>query len=312
MIYYTFAKNDKGLVFDRYDWMTPEFPVRQRGNLLYVWNFEVFGKVFPGTMTEPEKHNLGTWRNYAYGLDCRKLDNNNVLLTIGSFNRDNMIKEIIQKNDSLIRSAKHLIVDLRGNGGGNSGWSYLLPYFYTNPIIQGDSYLRLSAFNNAANLPSYKAVYENQKPDPKWKKSFTDEYRDKFKKAYEEIPLSKQTFYPIPSLDLYADTILETPQKIALIFDDLGGSSTEYFFFLSKQSSKIKRYGERTLGMMDYMGASGDTPLPFKDFYLMVPDRKATWTDTAPTNISGFIPENDLRHLPGEKWIDFIIEDLGK
>ncbi|MET0244240.1 MAG: hypothetical protein ABW174_12260 [Flavitalea sp.] len=312
LIYYTFSKTGKGLVFDRFDWMTPEFPVRQRGNLLYIWNFEVLAKVFPGTLTESEKYNFGTWRNYAYGLDCRKLDENNVLLTIGSFNRDNMIKDIIKKNDSLIRSSRHLIVDLRGNGGGNSGWSYLLPYFYTNTIQQGDTYLRLSPLNNAANLPSFKSMYENPKPDPRWEKSYTAEYREKFKEAFEQIPQSKQTFYTIPSLDIYADSVLKTPEKVALIFDDLGGSSTEYFFFISKQSTKVKRYGERTLGMMDYMGASTDSPLPFKDYYLMIPDRKATWTDTAPTNITGFIPENDLRHLPRESWIDFIKKDLGK
>jgi len=102
--------------------MTPDFPVRVRDGLLYIWNFEAWGKVYPSRMTGEERNTLLTWANYNYGLACRKLDQNNVLLTIGSFNRDDKIKALIQKNDALIRATKNLIVDLRGNGGGNSGW----------------------------------------------------------------------------------------------------------------------------------------------------------------------------------------------
>ncbi|TCD00519.1 S41 family peptidase [Pedobacter psychroterrae] len=312
LVYYTFTKNKNGFIFDRYDWMTPDFPVRQHGGLLFVWNFEVWGKVYPSALTAHERSEFLTWRNYNYGLDFKKLDEDNVVLSIGSFNRDDKIKQIIQKNDSLIRSAKHLIVDLRGNGGGNSGWIHLLPYFYTQPIVQGDTYLRLTPQNINANLPGIKSMYEKPNPDPKWARSNTPEVLARFKKAYEEIPLSKAQFYAMPSTSIYADSILKKPEKVALIFDDLGGSSTEYFFYISMQSSKTRRYGERTLGMMDYMGVSQQTTLPFADYYLLIPDRKATWTDKDPKNVSGFVPEHDLRHLPRHQWIEYIKTDLGK
>jgi len=310
LVYYTFKKDKNGFTFDRYDWMTPDFPVRVRDGLLYVWNFELWGRVYPAKMTKEERNTLSTWGNYNFGLDCRKLDSDHVLLTIGSFNRDDKIKEIIQKNDSLIRATKNLIVDLRGNGGGNSGWSYLLPYFYTQPITQGKSYLRISAENIKSNLPGIKSMYENTPQDPRWKQSYTPEILAEYRNAYEKIPKSNSQFYALPALTLYSDSILKTPEKIALVFDDLGGSSTEYFFYISKQSSKVKRYGERTIGMMDYMGVSEQTILPFKDYYLQIPDRKATWTDTMPTNKTGFIPEYDLRHLPRHRWIEHITQDL--
>ncbi|MCF0041578.1 S41 family peptidase [Dyadobacter fanqingshengii] len=312
LVYYTFTRDKNGFVFNRYDWMTPDFPVRQRGGLLFVWNFEVWAKAYPSTITEYERSEFLTWRNYNFGLDCKKLDNDHVLLSIGSFNRDDKIKEIIQKNDSLIRSTKNLIVDLRGNGGGNSGWTYLLPYFYTQPIVQGNTYLRLSPDNIESNLPGIKTTYEKPPKDTRLMRSYTPTVLDQYKKAYEEIPLSKDQFYSLPSLTLYSDSILKTPEKIALVFDDLGGSSTEYFFYISMQSKKIKRYGERTLGMMDYMGVSQQTKLPFEDYYLLIPDRKAAWTDTKPTNKTGFVPEHDLRHIPRHKWIDYIKTDLGK
>ena len=310
LVYYTFTKSKNGFIFDRYDWMTPDFPVRQYGGLLFVWNFEVWGRVFPSSMTDYEKTEFLTWRNYNYGLDCKKLDQDNVLLSIGSFNRDDKIRQIIQKNDSLIRSAKHLIVDLRGNGGGNSGWSYLMPYFYTQPIVQGDTYLRLTQENIKANLPSIKSMYEKPSQDPMWIKSNPPELLAKYKKAFDEIQVSKEQFYKMPSSTLFADSSSANPKQIALIFDDLGGSSTEYFFYISLQSSKIKRYGTRTLGMMDYMGVSQQTTLPFADYYLLIPDRKAAWTDTDRKNITGFVPENDLSHLPRHKWIDYIKANL--
>lgn len=310
LIYYTFTKGKNGFIFDRYDWLMPDFPVRVRDGLLYIWNFELWGKIYPSEMTAEDRYTLSTWKNYNFGLDLRKLDQDNVLLTIGSFNRDDKIKALIQKNDSLIRATKNLIVDLRGNGGGNSGWSYLLPYFYTQPIKQGHSHIRLSAENVKSSLPAIKAMYEKPTEDPRWKQSYTSEILAEYRKAYEEIPKSRNTFYALPSLTLYSDTVLSKPEKVALIFDDLGGSSTEYFFYISKQSNKVKRYGERTLGMMDYMGVSQETTLPFKGFYLQIPDRKAAWTDSNPTNITGFIPENDLRHLPRSKWIEHIKKDL--
>lgn len=312
LVYYTFTKHKNELIFNRYDWMTPDFPVRQRGGLLFIWNFDVWAKVYPSTITDDERAEFLTWRHYNYGLACKKLDPDHVLLSIGSFNRDDKIKEIIHKNDSLIRSAKNLIVDLRGNGGGNSGWTYLLPYFYTQPIVQGNTYLRLSADNIKANLSGIKAAYEKPTTDPRWVRSYTPEVLAQYKKAYEQIPLSKEPFYALPSLTLYTDSILPTPTKVALVFDDLGGSSTEYFFYVSRQSKKVIRYGERTLGMMDYMGVSQPTKLPFDDYYLLIPDRKASWTDTRPTNQTGFVPEHDLRHLPRHQWIDYIRSDLSK
>ncbi len=121
LVYSTLTKDKEGFTFDKYNWLTPDFPARQRGGLLKRWNFELWGKVYPDAMTESERSELSTWRNYNLGLALKKLDDKNVLLTIGSFNRDNKVQEIIQKNDSLIRNTENLIVDLRGNGGGNSG-----------------------------------------------------------------------------------------------------------------------------------------------------------------------------------------------
>ncbi|NRF39471.1 S41 family peptidase [Pedobacter foliorum] len=312
LVYSTITKTAKGYTFDKYNWITPDYPVRVRGGLLFLWNFEIWGREYPTPMSSTEKTELSTWKNYNFGLGISKLNDKTTLLRIASFNNDNKIREIITKNDSLIRSSENLIVDLRGNAGGNSGWFYLMPYFYTNPIDQGPSVLRLSEENKKRTLPRIKSFLDNPPTDPSLKKNYTPELIAANKKAYLEIPQSKATFYPIPSMLLTTDSIAKSPRNIALIFDDLGGSSTEFFFYVSRQSKKIKRYGTHTYGMMDYMGMSEETKLPFSEFYLVIPNTKASWTDTAPINGKGFQPETSLNHLPPNKWIDFVAEDLSR
>jgi hypothetical protein len=312
LVYSTITKTAKGYTFDKYNWITPDYPLRLREGLLFMWNFEIWGREYPKPMSSAEKAELSSWKNYNFGLGISKLNEKTTLLRIASFNNDNKIREIISKNDSLIRSNENLIVDLRGNAGGNSGWFYLMPYFYTNPVDQGPSQLRLSEENTKRTLPKIKSFLDNPPIDATWKKYYTPELVSANKKAYQEIPQSKAAFYPMSSMLLTADSIAQNPRKIAVIFDDLGGSSTEFFFYISRQSKKIKRYGTHTYGMMDYMGMSEETKLPFSEFYLVMPDTKASWTDTAPINGKGFQPETDLGHLPYSKWISFVAEDMNK
>jgi hypothetical protein len=312
LVYSTITKTARGYTFDKYNWITPDYPLRVRNGLLFMWNFEIWGREYPAPMSSEEKTELSTWKSYNFGLGISKLNDNTTLLRIASFNNDNKIREIIAKNDSLIRSSENLIIDLRGNAGGNSGWFYLMPYFYTNPIDQGASQLRLSAENIKRTLPRIKSFLDNPPTDASFKRNYTPELVAANKKAYQEIPQSKAAFYPIPSMMLTADSAAKTPGKIALIFDDLGGSSTEFFFYVSRQSKKVKRYGTPTYGMMDYMGMSEETKLPFSEFYLVIPDTKASWTDSAPINGKGFQPETNLGHLSYSKWISYVVEDLNK
>lgn len=309
LVYCTLTKNDRGYSFIKYNVFTTGYPARQHGRLLQLWNMELWGKEYPGTMNQKEREELATWRNYNFGLAFRKLNAGTAYLKLPSFNRDNLVQKLVNSNDSIIRNTENLIVDLRGNGGGNTGWSYLLPYFLTNTIVQGNNYLRLSPDNNKHMLTDIEPVVKNPVPE-EMKKYFTPQFMAAYKKAYLEIPSAKGIFYPIPTIIIPVDSVLKKPRNIALVFDDLCGSSTEYFFYISRQSSRIKRYGTATLGMMDYVGMFQPTKLPFDKYHLVIPDTKSAWTDTKPIDSTGFIPENDLRKLPQSKWIDYIVSDL--
>ncbi|AOM79395.1 hypothetical protein BFS30_20810 [Pedobacter steynii] len=53
------------------------------------------------------------------------------------------------------------------------------------------------------------------------------------------------------------------------------------------------------------------TPLPFKEFILMIPVSKSSWTDKHPIDETGFSPDRKLS-IPPKQWINYIMTDLRK
>jgi C-terminal processing protease CtpA/Prc len=260
-------------------------------------------------MTNEEVLELATWKNHNNGLAFRKINPEVAYLKIPTFyNNDDRIGQLVASNDSIIRNTKYLIVDLSGNSGGNTGWIYVLPYFMTNPIIQQSSLLRVTPDNIKLKLADLEPFVKNPIGE-EYKKYFPDSVLNAYKKAYEELPTTKELFYPIPAVVFPLDSISKKPEKIALVMDNFCGSASEYFFYLSKQSKKTISYGTNTIGMMDYEGMSSPTHLPFDKFILTIPIAKSSWTDTKPIDQTGFKPDVSI-DLPQSKWIDFIIKDL--
>jgi hypothetical protein len=311
LVYVTFYTTKSGFIAKEFNsFITTDIPARQKGNLLQIWNHSMFGKVFPDDMTALEKKELNTWRNSNNGLSFQKLSPKTAYLKIPTFfNNDDKIQKLVSESDSTIKTCEYLIVDLTGNGGGNTGWVYLLPYFMTNSIVQYDTYLRVTPQNVKFKLTDLEPFVNNPIPD-EYKKYFPNEILSAYKKAYTELPATTKSFYPIPGVTFPLDSILAKPKKIALVIDDLCGSSTEYFFFLAKQSKKTVTYGINTIGMMDYEGMSNATALPYHKYILTIPIVKSNWTDTNPIDKTGFQPNILLNGIKQEKWVDFILKDM--
>ncbi len=309
LIYFTLNRTSGGYTFVKHDYLTIGYPARHDEGLLRLWNMELWGKVYPEQMSQQERAELATWKNYNFGLDFKQLDENTAYLKLTSFNRDDLVQKLIAKNDPAIRGSSYLIVDLRGNGGGNTGWAYLLPYFMTRQIDQGAGYLRISADNKHRMLKEMESFINNPLPEG-MDKYYTPAFMEQYRKAYREITIADTGFCPVPAISIPLDEVAAQPRKIALVFDDLCGSSTEYFFQLSKQSDKISRYGSRTLGMMDYVGMHERVQLPYKGYHLVIPDTKSSWTDAEPIDATGFKPEHDLGKIPPKEWIEYIRKDL--
>ncbi len=311
LVYYTFLNTEKGWIAQEFNsYLTTDIVVKQRGNLLQIWNQKMFGKIHPSLMSENERAELDTWKNDNHGLDFKKLSEKTAYLKIPSFkNNNDKILDLVTRNDAIIQSCENLIVDLTGNGGGSTGWVSFLPYFMTNPIIQYDTYLRVTPDNVNSKLSDLEPFAVNPIPD-EYKKYFPEDVLVAYKKAYQELPVTQKSFYPIPGVTFPLDSILAKPKRIALMVDDLCGSSAEYFFFLSKQSKKTTTYGINTVGMMDYEGMSNPTALPYDKYILTIPIVKSSWTDTHPIDQTGFRPDILLNNVDQREWLEFVRKDL--
>lgn len=311
-VYFTLTPKGNQYVVKEYNlFLSTPSPARQTGNLLQLWNHAIWGKVYPQKMTERESIELATWKNNNNGLAFKKINSQVSYLKIPTFfNNDNNIQQLVAASDSTIRNTKYLIVDLTGNGGGNTGWIHFLPYFMTNPIIQKPSFLRVTPDNVKSKLQDLEPFVKSPISDD-YKKYFPDDILNAYKKTYAELPTTKEKYYPIPGVTFPLDSITKYPEKIALVVDNFSGSSTEYFFYLSKQSKKTTTYGVNTIGMMDYEGMSIPTALPYDKFILTIPIVRSSWTDKKPIDQSGFKPDVII-NLPQGKWTDFIINNLQK
>jgi Peptidase family S41 len=311
LVYLTLTPSKNGFTAQRFNsFTTTDVPAKQKRSLLQIWNYEMFGKIYPTKLTDAEQRELNTWKNNNAGLDFQKLTSRTAYLKIPTFlNNDDKIQQLVSLNDSIIKTCENLIVDLTGNGGGNTGWVSFLPYFMTNPVIQFDTYLRTTPDNVKSKLADLEPFVINPIPI-EYKKYFPENVVDAYKKAYQELPTTKKSFYPIPGVTFPLDAVLVNPKKIALLVDDFCGSSTEYFFYLSKQSKKTTTYGTNTIGMMDYEGMSNPTPLPYAKYIVTIPIVKSSWTDGQPIDQTGFKPDKSLKTVEQRYWVEHVRKEL--
>jgi hypothetical protein len=180
-----------------------------------------------------------------------------------------------------------------------------LPYFLTNPVVQYNSFVRVTPENVELKRKDLEYFVLNPIPT-EYEKYFPAEVLAAYKRAYAELPTTTEAFYPVPGVTFPLETLLPKPKRIALLVDDFCGSSTEYFFSLSKQSKKTTTYGTNTIGMMDYEGMSVPTALPYDKYILTIPIVKSSWTDTVPIDKTGFTPDVSLKHLPIQNWVPHV------
>ena len=311
LVFFTLQTVKNGFVVKEHDRLiATDIPAKQRGQLLQIWSDALFGKVYPVQMSAAEQEELNTWKSRRNGLNAKKLSDKTAYLKVPTFlSNDDLIQQLVSEYDSLFRSCDNLIVDLTGNGGGNTGWVAFLPYFMTNPIEQYNTYLRVTPENVQSKLADLAPFATAPIPD-EYKKYFPEPVLGAYKKAYQELPTTKAAFYPIPGVTFPLDSVIKKPKRIGLIVDDFCGSSAEYFFSLSRQSKKTITYGIPTIGMMDYEGMSNPTPLPFSKFIVTIPIVQSSWTSTQPIDQSGFKPDILLNKIDQTKWVEFVRRDL--
>jgi len=119
----------------------------------------------------------------------------------------------------------------------------------TNPIVQQPALMRVTPGNVQRKLPELE-YFEKNPIGAEYKKYFPDEVLNAYKKAYAELPTTKEHFYPIPAVTFPLDSETKQPEKVAVIVDGFCGSSTEYFISLTHQSKKVPNQVGQTLSRL--------------------------------------------------------------
>lgn len=229
-----------------------------------------------------------------------------IYLKLGRFNQEdvNKLDSLINANRKLIYQSRNLIIDLRGNPGGNASSSQeMIQLIYTNPVIYPAWQYRSSSELIEAKK---KIVNELVKNDP-CKRLKTQQT------LLQQLMLHPgQLVSSGDSIVRTADSIVQYPERVAFLIDGGVGSSGEFFTFEGKQSKKVTLFGTNTAGVMDY-GEAQSFSLSCGQYSLGVPWGRNGWIKRFGFRIDniGFRPDV---FIPANKqdWVEFVMKYWSK
>lgn len=224
----------------------------------------------------------------------QKLDENNTLFSIPSFMADpQKFNQIILNNLELLKNTTNLIIDIRGNVGGNAIYFSFLDAYATQPMKSTQGLVLASE--------ATKAYFE------RLAKNSPDLYNPVFENIKENMgKITDGPEYPTREFQPFESNI----ENVAILSDIGCMSAAESFIIHSKRSStKVTTFGKPTKGVIDYTSVntlklnSGD-----QNIYFGYP------TSTLNKNIAkdgynktGIIPDVPIKDKVKDK-IQFIVD----
>lgn len=234
--------------------------------------------------------------NNQYKPNFKKLDNNTSLLAIPSFviELKKETDDLIAMNDSTLKNTKHLIIDLRNNSGGAAdAFEKILPYLYTNPILTEGAQV-LATDDNIKD--GYERIFN----------LVSGKTKESYRKKVLELKAHRNQLYLLyPTDTIKLDKTLSNPSRISILMNKESASSAELFLLQAKQSKKVKLFGTRSSGSINYLERV-ETQMPCKYFTLIYPPARLLRAEKEKANI-GIQPDV---HIPvdAKDWIQFVKE----
>ncbi|HEY4335445.1 MAG TPA: S41 family peptidase, partial [Puia sp.] len=230
----------------------------------------------------------------------RQIDSEFVYLKLPRFNQGDVdrLDSLIRVNHSVIYHTRNLIIDLRGNPGGNAASSpKMIQLIYTNPIVYPPWQYRSSP----EYIRSKEAVVADlKKNDPYHKLLSAESLLDRLRDHPGELVFAGD------SMIRKADSVSRYPERVAFLIDRDAGSSSEFFTFEGKQSRKVTLFGQNTAGAMDY-GEDQSFSLSCGKYLIFIPWGRNGWIERFHYRIDniGFKPDVVIPSDCGD-WIDFV------
>ncbi len=153
------------------------------------------------------------------------------------------LQAIIAEHGTQWAAGRALIVDVRGNAGGDAIYFPLAPYFLANDIV-------VSRPTSVRASP--------------WTVSYFETFRERLGQngSWLDEPLARMKANPgeiVPYLENRSDgmpSYPENPGQVVVLQDRGVGSAAEAFIFHASQSRKVVTIGQPTRGNIDYMQVS--------------------------------------------------------
>ncbi|MCZ4224444.1 S41 family peptidase [Pedobacter rhodius] len=224
------------------------------------------------------------------------VDEKTALISLPSFASLEYVKvmdTLLKQNEQVLKTTKHLIIDLRNNAGGSVlVYEKLIPYIYTGPILkEGGTVL--------ATKDNIKGGYSNLHPE------LSDSLQKYFIERLAKLKAHQDhlyTIYPVDTLKL--PSVEKYPERISFLVNRNTGSAAELFLLEAKQSTKVKLFGENSGGAIDYTEFIR-TKMPCPFFVLYYPACKSLRLPNYPLDNIGIAP--DVKIPTGiSDWIDYV------
>ncbi|MCP9764209.1 S41 family peptidase [Lacihabitans soyangensis] len=270
-------------------------------NLLVMENIYKFNKVSPIPKEYASQDDL-IHRVPDYRVE--KLDSLNTLVRLPPFTMSNVqlfVKEMLSQNNSLLRSSKNLIIDLRNNPGGDEAvFDPVFEYIANGPIVRRGSKVRASMENQILLNHELKAIQDF----PEFAQSLDPKLRDMIRKMQQNpgtiITAEDKTFnFPKSSLN---------PQKVVILVDKNTSSTAESLSLEAKQSSKTIIMGTNTKGAFDYTEVR-DWGLPCYAWRLALPLGYSYRLPLTPLEGVGIKPDVRIPDTEAD-WVGFAVKYL--
>lgn len=217
-----------------------------------------------GTIT---KKRMSLPQNAAW-FQLKNLDDSTLLLSLPSFanNNKSIVDNLINSNTDKLSHCPYLIIDIRGNGGGDDNtFSSVLPFIYTHPFeIDGTDIL--SSKENIAFM-ELQIIHSEDNNTKEWLKSVVQRMKE-----------SPGKFVPRTNIHIFQiHTVLSYPRKIGILMNGGCASSAEQFLLIGKESKKVTLFGQPTSGTLDYSNLRMVDKCPSYSFKFSYPLTRSKW-----------------------------------
>lgn len=240
-----------------------------------------------------------------------KLSDSTFYLRITSF-EDDEAEVAVKKHWSEITSIPNLIIDIRGNGGGQDNFYQILAdLIYTNPY-ESKGVEWYATENNIK-------MYENDIKDGRIKNGeegirWVNALLNEMKKN-----IGGFVIHPMMGQDetVKRDTVFLYPKKVGIIINDGNASSAEQFLLDAKESTKVLLFGNcNTAGVLDYSNAISEK-LPSIKYELTFPMTRSRRLPDNPIDNIGISPDVYIPYPTTyqlfdrlDQWVYFVKEYL--